>query len=151
MDVTLMEQSSLDQFKSRLGQVREDAPRKWGELDARRMFVHLRYAVRLSLQEVAFEGDPPKRVGPFMRWMVFHVLPWPKGKIKAPPSFTPEADSDFETERSACLEALDRFADAAEREPDRVTEHPVFGKLPLSYWKRIHGKHLEHHLQQFGV
>jgi oxepin-CoA hydrolase/3-oxo-5,6-dehydrosuberyl-CoA semialdehyde dehydrogenase len=84
-------------------------------------------------------------------FLVFRVMPWPKGKIKAPEAFCPPPEGDFDTERNKLLEAIREFIATAEREPRRKTLHPMFGRQTLKYWSLMHGKHFEHHFQQFGV
>ena len=54
---------------------------------------------------------------------------------------------DFEKEKQILLEMIMNF-----KEENIVdTPHPFFGKLTKEQWSKGTWKHLDHHLQQFGV
>jgi oxepin-CoA hydrolase/3-oxo-5,6-dehydrosuberyl-CoA semialdehyde dehydrogenase len=142
---------NLPRFQQRIGGLTADNPRKWGTMNAAGMLRHLRAVIEMSLEEVPVKDTSTFYSRTIMRVVAFHVLPtWPKGKIKAPSDFTPKADS-FEDERKRFLAALERFVEAESSTPNRVTLHPLFGRHPLTYWAHIHGRHFEHHFEQFGI
>jgi hypothetical protein len=75
-------------------------------------------------------------------------LPWPKG-APTMPEFVARAEHDFEAERARCVALLKRFA--AKPMDDPWPRNPVFGEVSGQYVSRLHAKHLDHHLRQFGV
>jgi hypothetical protein len=145
---------SRDFFAKAIERVKADTPSRWGEMNAVRMLRHLRVAL-----EAARHTDDPrpdfsmpawKRL--LMRVLFFDLpMPWPKGKIKVPDELTPEPENDFETEKSLLIEALDTFLELASEHPDTTLRHPVVGDVSLRYWRRIHARHMQHHLAQFGA
>lgn len=86
---------------------------------------------------------------PVARWLVLN-LPWPKGKIKAPISMIDEHLESFETERAQLLGAMQAFVEAHTANPAQIVRSPFLGSIQLAAWAKLQGKHLDHHLRQFG-
>jgi hypothetical protein len=150
MGVKPLNSANLGAFVARVGALREDSKRRWGSL--RPAAMHLNITTELSLGDIHAED----RSNMFSRLiggrLVYHALfPWPKGKIKVPPEYTPETNHSVDEERTRLVAMLTRFVETAEREPQRKTRHPMFGLFTLKYWQHVHGKHINHHLDQFGV
>src|SRR5580765_7180843 len=93
-------------FAARINALTPQSQRQWGVLDSLKMMRHLRCILDVSLEKI-IEADRSNffssTIGCFL---VFRVMPWPKGKIKAPDTFCPAPESDFETERKNLLEAV---------------------------------------------
>lgn len=139
------------EFEDRIRRLAADTPRRWGTLDARSMLAHLTRSFEISLSEVQAPDQSIPVLRHLIAFLAFRLLPIPRGRIKVPEIFTPQPEQDFEAERRRCLDGLARFMEAVEREPGRKTVNSLTGPTTLSYWRRIHGKHMEHHLRQFGV
>ena len=152
MAAKFMNQSSKEEFLRRLTAIQEDTPQQWGKMNAARVTAHLLHVLRVSLGEVECNDEGGFFMKTVMRFMAFHTpMPWPKGKIETAPGFAPEPEGTFEEQKKNLLAALERFVEASEKDPDKQTVHPAFGMQTLRYWQRLHGRHFEHHLQQFGV
>lgn len=147
----LLDRALAAEFESRIRKLAVDTPRRWGTLDARSMLAHLTRSFEISLGEVQAPDQSIPVLRHLIAFMAFRLLPIPRGRIKVPEIFTPRPELDFEAERRRCLNGLARFMGAAEREPELKTVNSLTGPTRLAYWRRIHGKHMEHHLQQFGV
>jgi len=120
---------------------------KWGSFDAPRMVAHLVDSLTIalggapteSLNRRMFQGFPLKQ-------LVLYVLPFPKG-FPAAPEFLATAPSDFEADRKRLLGLITRLAAA----PDGSgPAHPLLGPLTMAEWNAMQGKHIAHHLKQFG-
>lgn len=151
MAAFVLTREQLPEFKARFERIGEQSQRQWGELTPAGMLRHLRRITEISLAEIEVQDQSNWFKRTIFCWLVFHVLPWPKGKIKVPPVFLPEAQGDVTLERKALLETLERFVAASEKEPARKTTHPLFGPRTMENWRLIHGKHFDHHLRQFGA
>ena len=57
----------------------------------------------------------------------------------------------FNKQSNRPRKAMEQFVDALDGEPDRIAVHPAFGDLTLRKWAKLHGKHFDHHLRQFGA
>lgn len=147
-----LNRQSLPRVGEMLSPLSDDTPRRWGSLSPAAMLRHLRETIDVSLGDSACQD-----LGNFftktrlVQYLITEVLPWPKGGIKVPKSLLPETTATVEEERTLLLAALDRFVTVLETDPQRTTQHPAFGKLPVSRWSRLHGRHFEHHFKQFGI
>lgn len=151
MAAVLLTRETLPRFISRLERIAPDTRPQWGRMTPLELMPHLNVHVRMALGE----EQPPDESNWFtrnvLRWMVFHGPPWPKGRIKAPEYFLVPPQETFEAERAKLIDSLRRYAEEAEREPDKRVLNPVFGPCTLRYWGRMLGMHIDHHLRQFGV
>ncbi|GMV98977.1 MAG: hypothetical protein AMXMBFR84_01170 [Candidatus Hydrogenedentota bacterium] len=155
MSVRPLTRDSLPYFHDALNRLAPETARQWGQLTAIQMVCHLRRTFEISLGEI---NDPQLRdmSYPVLRsviyWFFFvQFTNWPKGKIKAPEVFTPEAEGSLETERRILFECIDRFVAEHTDHPDRRTLTPLLGYITLRRWSQVHGVHLHHHLRQFGL
>lgn len=152
MSALILNRESLPRFLARVDALNAQSQRRFGKLSLPDMLRHLRGAFEMSLGEREAQLEPfplPRTLSYFLFFVVF--TKWPGGKIKAPDSFTPPAESDFETERAALREKMEAFAAALEAHPEQTAVHGLFGQIPLRRWARVHGVHMNHHLRQFGV
>ncbi|MFW6286756.1 MAG: DUF1569 domain-containing protein [Candidatus Sumerlaeota bacterium] len=145
---------SRDAYVEAVQRVDANTQPLWGKMTAHRMLAHLRLALEAAEKDEQptepLEGSVLKRR--LMRFFFFDLpTPWPKGKIKVPDRLTPPPEHAFEMERDLVVAAIDRFLDLAEAEPNRTVRHPVLGDMTLDYWRRIHARHMQHHLKQFGA
>ena len=151
MAIQFLKHETKDRFIKRVDAIQEDTPQQWGKMDAIHMFAHILYSVRASLEEVQQEYSGNLFLKYVMRYVAFHTpLPWPKG-LQTAPGYVREPEGDFNTVKADLKAAMERFVQASHDTPERRTLHPVFGSQPLSYWPRLHGQHMDHHLRQFGV
>ena len=100
--------------------------------------------------EIGYERLPAQDAAALGKWFViWSPIPWPKGKIKAPPAFfwTPPGP-ELEADRERLLEYVRRFG-----KPEEISwgTSPFLGKLDAREWAALNARHLEHHLSQFGV
>jgi hypothetical protein len=58
--------------------------------------------------------------------------------------------SDFGAERERLLDLINRFAQRGPAETGKAT-HAFFGKISGDEWGQLIYKHIDHHLQQFGL
>ena len=147
----LLSSTNKARFVSRINALTPQSPPRFGKLSAAEMIVHLRITITLSLGEIEAADQSTLFSRTILCWLVYNVMPWPKGRIKVPSQYTPPAEHGLDRERDDLLQAIDRFILSAEREPQRKAVHPMFGPLTLRYWQKAHGKHFDHHLYQFGV
>lgn len=147
----LLQAASKPHFLERIAKVQPDSSRLWGELDPAGMMAHLRRSIEISLGEVEVEDISNFFMRTAGKVAILYLLPWPKGKIKAPSEFTPPPEGDLDAERARLSEAMDRFLEALTNEPTRRTRNPAMGMLTLKTWSRVHGLHFDHHLRQFGA
>lgn len=120
---------------------------RWGKMTVDQMLWHCSQAIATSLGEIPTKPLFVPLPAGVVKFMVLN-LPWVKGAPTAP-AFLARERYDFETERQRALELVSRFAS---RPLDSGwARHPAFGAMTGHEYSRLHVKHLNHHLTQFGV
>lgn len=150
MRETLLDAPARERCVARIRSLSSEARPRFGTLTAERMVCHLHDGLRIAFGELkpAPQRTPLKNA--LGRWFViWSPVPWPKGRIKAPPSFFATTPSPrFEEDRDALVAAVERFA-----RPEEIdwAESPFLGKLSPRDWAALNARHLDHHLSQFGA
>ena len=131
----------------RVRALRPDSTRRWGKMSVGQMLWHVNEAMDAAVGRVQLPPakSPLPRV--LMKFLVINV-PWPKGAPTLP-NWVASKDYDFLTERDRCLKLIDELA--ARRIEDEWPFSPVLGRMSGDEVTRLHAKHLDHHLKQFGV
>lgn len=134
--------------KQRLRALRPDTTRRWGTMSVDQMLWHVNTALENALGRLPIT---PLRVPLpkfLLKFLVINV-PWRKGKTPTMPELEAKRRYDFEEERTRLLRLIDEFA---ARPIDRPWQaNATLGPLTGSEWSRLQGKHVDYHLQQFGV
>ncbi len=153
MAIPDLTRANREYFIERLGNIQSADQRQWGELTPARLMRHVNRCIEVSLGEGApVEDKSIPVVRTVFRVLFFHLFTkWPGGKIKVPDEVTPETDAGLEDEREQLIEAIDRFLDAVDRDPERESMSLAMGPVTLRYSGHIHGVHLNHHFRQYGV
>lgn len=144
-----LDRTTVDHYAERLSRITSDTKPGWGSLRPETLMSHLRRILEVSLEEQSLPDYPmPLSKTVLFRWLMIH-LPWPKG-ARSPETLFPDPEGDLDTERRNLIDAMRRFAEALARDPKRRTRSPLLGPITLQDWARLHARHLEHHLKQFG-
>lgn len=150
MTPSLLDAETRETFLRRIRALPADAKPRFGTLTAGRMLCHLLDGLKIAFGEVNPEPVRSPLRNALGKWFViWSPIPWPKGKIKAPPAFfwTPPGP-ELEADRERLLEYVRRFA-----KPEEISwgTSPFLGRLDAREWAALNARHLEHHLSQFGV
>jgi len=143
----LFNQADKQEIINRINTLTPESKRQWGEMDVAQMLKHCTKPLELALT-----NPKPARnfigrlIGPMAKNAVFGPKPFKKGSY-TPKEFKIVTQEDFEIQKKALLELIDKFK--AENITDKV--HPFFGKTNDKEWGEGQYKHLDHHLTQFGV
>jgi len=146
---SLWDTEARREIVERIGRLTPDNERRWGKMNCPTMVGHLADGLRMTLGERDL-GPPrgPYRFAP-IRYLMIHVVPWPKGKAKAPVEPRPRQTSDWEDLHGDLLALIDR---AAQTPADAFgATHFLFGRMTQRDWGVLVYRHLDHHLQQFGA
>lgn len=144
--------ANKDAWIDRIRRIQPGAKPRFGSMTPEALFAHLTRTLEISLGEAVLPDMSTPVTRTILKWMFFDLpIPWPKGKIKAPEEFTPRPAGNFEDERRRLFDSIQRFAAAQSAAPRRKVLSPLLGMQTLIFWGRIHGRHMEHHMRQFGV
>ena len=133
---------------ARLDGLEATASARWGQFTAPRMVSHLISAARMALGEESCKDRPSFLSNRVVRYLVIHVLPFPKGAPTARDMLA-RAPESWPLDIAALKALIER---AAANGRDGVwARHPAFGAISGHDWGVLIHKHVQHHLTQFGA
>lgn len=119
----------------------------WGKMNVEQMLAHLQRPIGVAFGSHQLEGSfILKLIGPLFKSVLYNEKPYKHG-LPTDKSYIVADQKNFEIERDKLVDMVNKFTE------DNVTNivHPVFGKMTKEQWSKATWKHLDHHLQQFGV
>lgn len=146
----LFDNSTIEEVVNRLNSLTPQSQRQWGKMEVAQMLAHCKEAFKVPLME---KSPPRMFMGYLIGWMIKNKLyndsPW-KQNLPTAPQFIIKDERNFELERKGLLSLVNQFHND---NPERIATivHPMFGKYTGEQWGKAMYKHLDHHLQQFGV
>ena len=146
---TLFDIDARSPIHERIDRLEPSSARQWGKMHAGQMVCHVGDQLRVALGELETAGVPGfLRFRP-LRQLFVYWLPWPKGRIEAPPEMLTTTPSEWNDDVSALHVLIENFG--KEDPVAKWASHPGFGPLSGDEWGSLSWKHLDYHLQQFGV
>jgi len=147
---TLFDQTDRESIRQRLGALQADSPRQWGKMNAAQMVTHCARALETGTgdrpMKQAFLG---KIITPFIRSSILGAKPFGRN-APTDPTFVVSDEREFTVERQRLLDLIERLVERGTASAATQT-HAFFGKLSGEEWGQLMYKHIDHHLQQFGV
>jgi hypothetical protein len=144
---TLRNEADRKALVSRLAQVQPETRAEWGTMDASRMLRHLADALDAGSGRLAVARRGPAAFRHFpLKQLAIYVVPMPRS-AKAPPELLAAEAGNFEENRQRVVRGME---EAARTEQAAGPEHFLLGRLTEEQWNRLHWKHIDHHLRQFG-
>lgn len=135
----------------RINQLKPDTQPKWGKMNVAQMLAHCNVTY-----EMAYENKHPKPnflmkliLKAFIKNVVTGEAPY-KHNTRTAPAFLITDPRNFEAERKRLIDYISKTQQLGEAHFDQKESHS-FGKLNKEEWNNMFYKHLDHHLQQFGV
>jgi hypothetical protein len=157
---SIADSPTLQRLLERLGRLNPDAQPQWGTLTANEMLCHLGDAHESVLgirvpptAKGTGRKPPPGPLRPLLKWLVLYSpVGMPKG-AKTRPGVDPRLDgtkpAEFERDRARAIRSL---KDLAVAPPGALgNTHFLFGPMSPADWYQWAGRHVDHHLRQFGV
>jgi hypothetical protein len=135
----------------RLDALTPDTPPQWGRMNAAAMLAHLNVSY-----EMVYDGTHPQPnalvrllLRLFVKQGVVGPTPYKRNTPTAP-AFRIAGPRDFEREKARLVAYMRRVLSEG-RAAFEGRASLSFGPLTADEWQVLFGKHLDHHLQQFGV
>lgn len=135
---------------ARLANLTPQNQRHWGKMEFVQLLPHLGDGLRLAMEELKREGKSKRGLGALLfRSLAIHRMPWPEGKIAAPPGTFSTQSQGLDQDRKTVIGLIECFATCP---PDQLgQEHPAFGRMRCKDWDVLQYRHFDHHLRQFGA
>lgn len=132
---------------ARVNAVQSDDQRQWGTMTAGQMLAHCAEVVEVANGK-SLRGTPfvIRMIGGLIKRVVLNDKPYPRS-VRTHPQYVMTGDEDLEDRRRALIDAINalRANDASQ------FHHDLFGRMTREEVGWGMYKHLDHHLQQFGV
>lgn len=146
----LFDIETYKEITDRINKLTPQTEKKWGKMDVAQMMAHCLEAFKVPVSEKEL---PRMFIGRLIGWMMksklYNESPWKKS-LPTAPNFIIKDTRDFEVEKKKLLSIVEVFyTKNTTGIGDKI--HPLFGKLTAEQWGKSMYKHLNHHLEQFGV
>ena len=147
---SIYEKTNLQEINSRIEKLTPETKPIWGKMNPAQMMEHCARALDFSTGK----SKPPRMfigyiLGSMLKPQYYNDKPWQRNSPTAP-NYLVANPQDFEKSKSRLLAILKEFSEGGEA---KCTTHPspFFGKLTPEQHGLGQYKHIDHHLQQFGV
>ncbi len=139
------------QTLGRIDGLTKDSQPVWGKMNVGQMLAHCAEIQEVINGTKKLEGTPfiAKLFKGMIRSAVVGEKPFKHG-LQTHPQYRQTSERDFQTEKERLASALKTFVEMDEAKAASL-EHPLFGKMTREERGWSSYKHLDHHLQQFGV
>ena len=144
---SLHDASYRSELVRRVRELRPDSERRWGKMTVDQMLWHVSDALANAVGEKTIAATKPPLPRRLLKFMILN-LPWGKN-APTMDAFVAKQNYDFGAEQARCLRLIDKVA--ANNPNGEWPLHPMLGRLSGTEISRLHAKHLNHHLTQFGV
>ena len=151
MKHNLFNQESVDQTISRINNLKANSKAVWGKMDVAKMLAHCNVTY-----EMIYDKKHP-RPNVVLKFILKKLVknkvvtdkPYPKNG-KTAPQFIIKEPRDFANEKSRLIQYIEKTYNLGENYFDGKESHSL-GSLTIQEWNNMLYKHLNHHLNQFGV
>jgi hypothetical protein len=137
---------------SRIASLRADSRARWGRMSPHQALCHMGDVFRMALGQTHVTSIRHPFTLPVKLVALYAPVRWPRGLPTLPevdPCARGTRPQDFDRDRDALTDLLDRFCTAA---PDSLQpRHPFLGRMSHRQWGRWGYLHTDHHLRQFGA
>lgn len=132
---------------ARVNAVQSDDQRQWGTMTAGQMLAHCAEAIEVANGK-SLKGTPfiIRMIGGLIKRVVLNDKPYPRS-VRTHPQYIMDGEEDIDEQRQRLLESM---ADLRRNQAERF-QHDLFGTMTRAEVGWGMYKHLDHHLQQFGV
>ncbi len=148
----IFDAKDVQQYIDRINSLTPEAQQKWGKMNAEQVLAHLNVAYSM-----VFEPEKHKKpsfiakflLSNFVKPKLTNELPY-KQNLPTSPAFIISDERNFEEEKKKLIGNIQRVQQLG-RIAFEGKEHLNFGKINAQGWNNMFAKHLNHHLEQFGV
>ncbi|MEZ5025241.1 MAG: DUF1569 domain-containing protein [Chitinophagales bacterium] len=139
------------QLINRINKLTPESKPQWGTMNASQMLAHCNVTYEYVFNERA---DKPNflvkwMLKKFVKKKVVDEIPYEKN-IRTAPAFIVPDNKNFDKEKARLEKYINRVVELGEQ-AFQGKESNSFGVLTIQEWNNMMYKHLDHHLNQFGV
>lgn len=140
------------EYINRINNLTPETQKKWGKMSVDQVLAHLNVAYDLTFTPEKF--PKPNFIAKFLlskfvKPKITNEIPY-KPSLPTSPVFIIADERNFEEEKAKLIGNIQRVQQLG-REAFEGKENINFGKMAAQDWNNMFAKHLNHHLEQFGV
>lgn len=140
------------EYINRINNLTPETQRKWGKMSVDQVLAHLNVAYDLTFTPEKF--PKPNFIAKFLlsrfvKPKITNEIPY-KQSLPTSPAFIIADERNFEEEKAKLIGNIQRVQQLG-KEAFEGKENINFGKMAAQGWNNMFAKHLNHHLEQFGV
>ena len=140
------------EYINRINNLTPETQRKWGKMSVDQVLAHLNVAYDLTFTPEKF--PKPNFIAKFLlskfvKPKITNEIPY-KQSLPTSLAFIIADERNFEEEKAKLIGNIQRVQQLG-REAFEGKENINFGKMTAQGWNNMFAKHLNHHLEQFGV
>ena len=140
------------EYINRINNLTPETQRKWGKMSVDQVLAHLNVAYDLTFTPEKF--PKPSFIAKFLlsrfvKPKITNEIPY-KQSLPTSPVFIIADERNFEEEKAKLIGNIQRVQQLG-KEAFEGKENINFGKMTAQCWNNMFAKHLNHHLDQFGV
>jgi len=148
----VFEAKDAQEYINRINNLTPETQRKWGKMSVDQVLAHLNVAYDLTFTPEKF--PKPSFIAKFLlskfvKPKITNEIPY-KQSLPTSPVFIIADERNFEEEKAKLIGNIQRVQQLG-REAFEGKENINFGKMTAQCWNNMFAKHLNHHLEQFGV
>lgn len=145
---TIWDEGARNALIARFAKLTPGARAQWGKMNAGQMVRHCAIGLDMLVGAAKVAPRPGALRIPFVRYMIVHWLPWPKGAPTGAELITTGYQGDWDRDVAALRKSFETVV--ARGEGGSFSEHAAFGNLSGKSVGVLVWRHLDHHLRQFG-
>ena len=140
------------EYINRINNLTPETQRKWGKMSVDQVLAHLNVAYDLTFTSEKF--PKPSFIAKFLlskfvKPKITNEIPY-KQSLPTSPVFIIADERNYEEEKAKLIGNIQRVQQLGKEAFDGK-ENINFGKMTAQGWNNMFAKHLNHHLDQFGV
>lgn len=141
----------VHQILNRINNLKPETPAKWGKMNVAQMLAHCNVSYEMIYENIHPKPNPILKfvLKLFVKGKVVTEKPYAQNSPTAPAFIITDA-KQFEKERTRLINHINQTLENGPAYFDGRESHS-FGKLNIIEWNNMLYKHLDHHLNQFGV
>lgn len=147
----IFNQADATGLVARIELLDESTKARWGKMDVAQMLAHSCVSFEITYDDIHPQPAYLMKLmlKLFVKPFVVGEKPYKKNS-RTGPQFLVTEPKDFEIEKKRLIDYINKTFDLGTSHFEGK-EYQNFGKLSANEWSNMFYKHLDHHLQQFGV
>lgn len=147
----IFDPSVTEEIITRINQLKPDSQPLWGKMNVAQMLAHCSVTYETVYEDKHKKPNPLMKfiLKTFVKKIVVNETPYKQNNPTAPHYIISDS-KDFEIEKKRLIDYIIKTQQLGESYFDKKESHS-FGRLSSGEWNNMFYKHLDHHLNQFGV